>query len=407
MVINSGTWDDEIALWTPDIDATQVPYSSIAQRAERGRVPRDQNGFPMTPLKPEYRRRWGTVILDECHYIKGRKTSWANAVLELNALNVMQDTGTPIPNWAQEAFMPLRSMWPERARAGHELGSYWRWVGEWFDINEKIFKRGAAPSREVGDLREDRTWDEFREANWGDRFLRRLRDDVLKDLPPLAVQKWKVPMAGEQLKVYKRLKKDFVAWLDSGAEVAAWTEPGLLVKLAKLSTGIEVLDPTYTGNPTGKIKALGEILWGRDRQTLVVAHFRDTIEACARASTAVGKKSAIIHGGVSKDSVVGAIRAFQQGRIDTLCASITMIAEGMTLHQGGADMVIRVERTATPSKNDQVVRRLHRIGQTRPVFVVDLETPGSYDSKQTKMLEGKTDQQVKALGDDLLRELIL
>lgn len=408
MVINSGTWDDEIALWTPDIDVTQVPYTSIAQRATRGRVPRDYNGFPMTPLKPEYQRRWGTVILDECHYIKGRKTSWSNAIKELNALNLMQDTGTPIPNWAHEAFIPLQVMWPDRARSGHELGSYWRWANEWFEVNEKVFKRGMAPSRQVGDLRKDRTWDEFREANWGDRFLRRLRVDVLKDLPPLTIQPWKVPMVGEQLKVYRRLKKDFVAWLDSGTEVAAWSNPALLVHLAKLSTGLEVLDPNYAGSPTGKIKALGEILWSRARQTLVVAHFRDTVEACYRASKDVGKSAAVIHGGTSKQNVINAIRAFQRGEIDTLCASITMIAEGMTLHQGGADMVIRVERTATPSRNDQVIRRLHRIGQERPVFVVDLLTPGSYDTGQQKMLEGKTDQQVKALGDDaLMRELIL
>lgn len=406
MVINSGTWDDEIARWTPDLDVTQVPYSSIAQRSTNGRVPRDQNGFPMTPLKPEYRRRYGTVILDEVHYIKGRKTSWANAILELRALNIEQATGTPIPNWAHEAFMPLRSLYPDKARAGHEFGSYWRWANEWFQVNEKSYRKGQV-SREVGDLRSDRTWEEFREANWGDRFLRRLREDVLKDLPPLTMQEWKVPMAGEQLKIYKRLKKDFVAWLDSGAEIAAWSEPGLLVKLAKLSTGIEVLDPKHTGNPTGKIKALGEILWSRSRQTLVVAHYRDTVEACARASRDVGKRPAMIHGGVSMAERTAAIRAFQNGEVDTLCASIVMIAEGMTLHQGGADTVIRVERTATPSKNDQVIRRLHRIGQLRPVHCIDLVTPGSYDSKQNKMLARKTDQQMRAMGEAEFRELVV
>ena len=407
MVINSGTWDDEIATWAPGIDATQVPYSSIAQRGAKGSVPRDSNGFPLTPLKPEYRKRWGTVILDECHYIKGRKTSWANAVLELRALNWYLATGTPIPNWAHEAFMPLRAIWPDKARAGHEYGSYWRWANQWFEVNEKVYRQGARPSREVGDLRTDRTWEEFRQENWGDRFLRRLRKDVLKDLPPLTMQTWKTPMAGEQLKVYKRLRKDFIAWLESGKEIAAWSEPGLLVMLAKLTTGLEVLDPTYRGAPTGKIKVLGEMLWSRDRQTLVVAHFRDSVDACARASEAVGKKAGVVHGGVSSGARTEAIRAFQRGQIDTLCASILTISEGLTLHQGGADTVLRVERCATPSKNDQVIRRLHRIGQEWPVFCVDLETPGSYDSRLTKMLVGKTDQQIKALGDDILRELIV
>src|SRR4051812_45815564 len=126
MVLNAGTWDDEIELWTPGIDATQVAYSSIAQRGARGRVPRDSNGFPKTPLKPEYRRHWGTVVLDESHYIKGRKTSWANAVLDIDADEARLATGTPVPNWAHEAFMSLRALYPEEARAGKEFGSYWR-----------------------------------------------------------------------------------------------------------------------------------------------------------------------------------------------------------------------------------------------------------------------------------------
>jgi SNF2 family DNA or RNA helicase len=42
-----------------------------------------------------------------------------------------------------------------------------------------------------------------------------------------------------------------------------------------------------------------------------------------------------------------------------------------------------------PSQNEQVIRRLHRIGQTRPVTVRQLVTPKSVDALQWKTLADK------------------
>lgn len=399
MVLNAGTWDDEVEKWAPGMDVTQVAYSSLAMRGERGKVERDSNGFPRTPPKPQYRGHWGTVIGDESHYIKGRKTSWANAFLDLRADQLMLATGTPIPNWAHEAFMILRALFPEEARAGRKFGSYWRWAGEWFEISMNHFN-----AREIGDLHEHLDWEQFREENWGDRFLRRLRDDVLTDLPPLTRQRMLTPMSREQGRVYRALKKDLVAWLDSGSEISVWSEPGLLVKLAKLATSLDVLDPSQP--PSGKMTVLASLLEDRPRQTLVVGHFQSTIEASVRAAHRAGKTAAMMHGRIPMSQRAEAVRSFQRGEVDVLCASIGTVSEGMTLHQGGADQVIRVERSARPSSNEQTVRRLHRIGQLRPVHCIDLVTPNSYDERLETMLQEKTDQQMEALGETELRLLV-
>ena len=410
MVLSSGTWDDEIAKWTPDMDVTQVAYSSLAQRGPRGSVPRDHNGFPQTPPKAEYDRHWGTVILDESHYIKGRKTNWSVACAQLRADRYMQATGTPIPNWAHEAFMALRIIWPDEAKAGRDLGSYWRWVREWFDVTPS---RWNPRSLDIGGLREDRTWEEFYDANWGDRILRRLRDEVLKDLPPLtwtgqqregdphAV--WRVEMTKPQAKAYRELKRDFITWLDSGREVSAWTTPGLLVKLAKCATGLESLSGE---KGSGKLDVLRHLLDDRPRPTLVVAHFRDSVEACAAVSREIGQLPAVVHGGISEAKRTEAIRGFQQGKYHTLCASLETISEGMTLHQGGADQVIFVERSWRPSRNEQALRRLHRIGQTRPVTAIDLVTRGTVEERVLAMLQDKTDEQMMALQDHDYRSLV-
>lgn len=395
MVLEAGTWDDEIVKWFPDgIDVTQVSYSSLVQRGPRGRIDRDSNGFPLNPAKSEYlNRKWGTLICDEAHYIKGRKTSWTKAVQMLRADRVELATGTPIPNWAQEAFKILQMMYPDETRPGHRFGSFWRWANDWFEIDDNP----QYGSKEIGDLREDKTWEQFRSENWGDRFLMRYRDDCL-DLPPLTPVTWRVQMTKEQKRVYKTLRADYVAWLESGKEIAIWSEPGMLVKLAQCATGLEVLDPTTKGS--GKLDALKSILTDRPRPTFVVGHFQASVEAAASAARSLGLRAGVVHGGRKPAERTAAIRGFQAGEIDVLCASTGTISEGVTLHQSGCDQLVRLERSFTPSKNDQVDRRIHRIGQDRPVTVIDLVAEGTVDERALQLLKLKTDQQMKALGRD-------
>src|ERR1044072_9002424 len=96
MVLDGGTWRDEIAKWCPDRapEITCVPYTSLVQREGR-KITRN--------ARPEYRGPWDTVILDEAHYLKGRKTSWTVALRPIlkRAGRVIYATGTPVPNRAQ------------------------------------------------------------------------------------------------------------------------------------------------------------------------------------------------------------------------------------------------------------------------------------------------------------------
>lgn len=398
MVLVSGTWDDEIERWEPDLDITQVSYSNLCVRNKNGKVFRDHQGFPIVEIKPEYRRRWGTVICDESHYTKGRKTSWTAGVEKLAKYtdDLKQATGTPIPNWAHEAYTSLRLLHPEDAKPGGDLGSYWRWVNEWFEVSESFFNPQA---KEIGDLKPGVTWEEFRNANWKGLLLLRLRKDCL-DLPPLTQQRFMVDMTKEQARVYKQLKKDFVAWLDSGLEVEAWSSAALMVKLCKVATGLELLDPD--AKPSGKLLALRTLLEDRPRPTLVVAHFRDSVDACARVAEQAGHSVGVVRGGIPRSTIKQAIRSFQSGGLSVLVAAIDMISEGMTLHQGGADQTIFVERSWRPSKNEQVLRRIHRMGLEVPVSSIDLITRGTYDINVIRACEAKTDQQMKALGRDEL-----
>lgn len=406
MVLDGGTWRDEIARWTPERadDIVTWAYTSVAAREGRKVTQKP---------RPEIDQRWDTVILDEAHYLKGRKTSWTRALRPVlkRAGRVIIATGTPIPNWSQELFEPLQVLWPERAKPGGDLGSYWRWAERWFDTEPEIVYRQGKQLEvpHVGGLlactpecaeREpldpcDHYKDFFAE-NLGDRFLQRLRDNVLTDLPPLTVETVYTPMTPSQARMYREIKKEFVTELGDGRYKVAWNSAAKNVLLDKVATGASILDPSENAlKGSGKLQRLAYDLGDRTRPTLVVAHFRASVEAAANVALGLGMTAEVIHGGTTRPERRSIIERFKLGLIDVLCGSLETIAEGLTLTV--ADMVIFLETSFKPSRNQQAMRRIHRLGQERPCVALDYVTPDTIDAGKRELLAAKTDQQIRVL----------
>lgn len=418
LILSSGTWDDEIARWSDHPELwTQAAYTGLNQRGTRNRI--------MDEPKPEYLQQWDAVVLDEAHYVKGRGTSWTKAVETITQRSPRSQfvalTGTPMPNWAHEVFTLLRLLYPEesRSRPGHvvRFGAYQRWLNEWFIRTPNRFtdkpgaeliggllacgNREACRNRPANDPCEH--WLEFTAANLGDRFLRRMRDDVLDELPPLTEETILTPMDTAQRRMYNELKQEWVTETRDGEEVVAWTLGSRNVLLDRIATSDWLATATNpetgsllpgSGEPRGgKLERLRHDLSSRSQPTLVLAHYKSTVEACARVAEAAGARAGFVHGGVQRSGEV--VKAFKEGKLDVLVGSLETVSEGLTLTQ--ADMAIFVEKSYKPSRNEQAMRRVHRIGQTRPVTVLDYVTPRSVDANKRVLLAEKTDQQMRAL----------
>lgn len=411
MVISGGTWDEEITNWSATRDQfTVAPYSMLNARAKTG----NRGTKPVKELRPEYAGRWDALIVDEAHYTKGRATSWTWAVEEIAKKSdlVLEMTGTPMPNWANELFTLLRVIWPSEARPGGLYGSFWRWAEEWFRVSPSPFNNGQV----IGGLKMCGTeclrrpvldpcehFQQFTARNLGDRFLRRLRDDCL-DLPPITTQVVKIPMSATQKRLYKELKNDLMTVTDSGVELVAWTNGSKQVLLDKLTTSEWLLDPKSDVPTGGKFDQLRFDLENRSRPTLVLAHYRSTVEACVKVAQSVGATAAAVHGGVSGSAKAQAIADFKAGKLDVLVGSLETLAEGLTLTV--ADMAIFVESSYKPSRNEQARYRVHRLGQTRPVTIKDYVTLDSIDERKRVLLAEKTDQQMRVLSAAQFKELL-
>lgn len=397
MVLQGGTWVDEIAKWADDpARFTTVAYTQLGPARS-------------TKLKPEYSRRWGTVIFDEAHYLKGRgtqRTALGQAVAAKSD-RVFLASGTPIPNYAQELFTLLQILEPHEAVPGRRLGSYWRWAGEYFHIAPDRYSKYTikgllgcieeCKDREPHDPCEH--YLKFASDNLGERFLRRLRSQVLTNLPTLTEVEVATPMEPDQLKAYRAMKKDYVAEV-AGEAVVSWSASSRHVRLDQLTTGLSMLSPE-PGKAIGsdsKLLRLREDLAARKKGSppvLVMAHYRATVGACLKVAQQLGLRVAAVHGGTPGPERTKAIRSFQKLKLDVLVGSLETLSEGVTLIE--ADTVIFVEKSWKPSRNEQALYRVSRLGQTKPVTSLEYVTPKSIDSNKRELLATKTDHQVRTL----------
>lgn len=416
LILDSGVWHDEIEKWGQDGDCeyTLAPYSLLNERKWTGkmRVNKDGETVPnMSALKPikvvrdEYKGHWDAVVLDECHYVKGRHTTWTWVAEQIakECDMFMAMTGTPVPNWAHEVFTILRMMFPEEAKRGTgAFGGFWRWAEEWFDTSPNRFSNGNPVVGELLGCKPpcyQRDSDDpcehyirFTRENFGDRWRRSLRRDCL-DLPPFTEQNVNIPMDAGTRRLYTSLKKDFAATYPDGTEILAWSQGKKNVMLDWLTISPWLLN--RKGEPRGgKFDMLKFDLESRSRPTFVVAHYRDVVEACARVAQNTGARVGYVHGG-NKASAGQTIRDFRAGKIDVLVGSIETVAEGLTLTR--ADMCIFVEKSFKPYRNQQALYRIHRMGQENPVTIRDYVTPNSVDLNKRKRVAVKEDRSTRTM----------
>lgn len=402
LVVEAGVWHDEVEQWGDD--NTEYNLATYHQLNVRKPTGKGTGTKPVNVLKPEWKGHYDAIIVDEAHYVKGRSTSWTWATQQLskNTDNLLFMTGTPIPNWSHELFTMLQMLNPDEMQRGQSLGSFWRWAGEWFDTSPTRFSNGNPV---VGELlgctprcmRNDPNspcehYERFAAENLGDQYMRHLRADHL-DLPPIEFVDVATRMDHEAKRAYSELKKDFAT--DIGPqEVLAWSQGAKNVMLDKITTSPWLL--TKDGEPHGgKFEQLREDLRGRGEPTLVLAHYRDTVDACIRVAESQGLSARGVHGGTTDKQNSAAIKSFKTGKTDVLVGSLETLAEGLTLTI--ANEAIFVEHSYKPSRNTQATYRIHRLGQDKPCTIRRYITPNSVDSGKHRLLAAKNDHQMRTL----------
>jgi len=323
-----------------------------------------KNGILLTEVLS---RHWDVVIFDEHHKIKNRNAKATKACKKVckDAEYVWMLSGTPLLNHTQDLWPPLNMMFPQDKK----YSSYWRWVRQHCDVVRGIFGwevRNVVNPKDprIQKLRED----------LAPIMLRRTKAEVLKDMPPKTIKKVWVELHGEQLEAYLEMEKDMLAHFNDETITAA-AVIAQIIRLKQITVGPELMFPEMESISGAKVEALIDILESTDSKIVVFSQFRTAIERITRrlVDTRVldPRDIGLITGAIPNNVRNTTIKAFQEtDHPRTLF--ITTQAGGTGLTLTAASTAVFLDKLWTPAMNTQAQDRLHRIGQTEPVTIIEL-----------------------------------
>lgn len=344
---------------------------------------------------------WLHVIFDESHRIKNRKAKTHKAAIEVGKQAKFRTclTGTPVMNRPDELWGQLRFLYPNKAardsvKMKHHyqklLNSYWRFYTRFLDYFEDPqygyhIITGTRHEEELRDL-----IDPF--------YIRRLKRDVLKELPAKQYQQYYVDLYPKQRRAYDAMKRTLIAWIGQNEDkpVVASVVIAQLVRLQQfaLAYGDVATKPDGSTsvklyNPSSKLDALLDIIDDAGDKKLVVFSTSKQMVNLAEARLASANYNVVKVTGDVKDALrTKAIREFRDGDAQVFLATIGAGGTGLNLQV--ADTAIFLDRDWSPANNLQAEDRIHRIGQeSQSVHIIDIVARDTIDQHKDRTLQRK------------------
>lgn len=218
-------------------------------------------------------------------------------------------------------------------------------------------------------------------------MLRRVKHDVLIDLPPKSRRSVLVDLEPFDRRHYAAAEKDIVEWLRALGSDQRATDAAKAQAIVKLTTLRRIA-------AVAKLRrAVPEYLgaWF-DRETIVplviFSYHLDVLAGVERILKRLQIHYSRISGGDKSEVRDQAIAAFRTGKTHAFVAPIEAAGLGINLHDRCSD-VLFLERMWTPALMNQAESRVERLGQRSPITATYLDAAGTVDEYVARVLETK------------------
>lgn len=300
-------------------------------------------------------------ILDEGQHIKNQSTLASKAVKRIDCRQRFVLTGTPIENRLSELWNLFDFLMP---------GYLFSHTGFVQKLEKPAVKSGDAEA--MDQLR--RLVKPF--------LLRRMKKDVLKELPPKIEYVRRIPLSQEEQKVYfassAAARQSLAASNgDSGkmAVLAALTE------LRQICCAPDLRFENYEG-PSSKLDACIELCAGmveNGHQILLFSQFTSMLDRIRGRLDELKISHFTLQGSTPKAKRAQLVKSFNAGGASVFLISLK--AGGTGLNLTAADVVIHYDPWWNPAAQDQATDRAHRIGQRASVQVYRLIAKDTIEEK--------------------------
>ena len=377
----STNWLTEVARFTPTLNIKQLGGKNRKENIDKlGKF--DLLITTYTLLQQEIDNlsqvQWQTIVLDEAQAIKNAATKRSQAAMSLNGRFRLITTGTPLENHLGELWNLFQFINPGL------LGSH-KQFNERFAIPIERFNNREARLRLKKLIRPF--------------ILRRIKSQVLEELPPKTDVTLEVTMSHEELHFYEALRQNALDQLEQatdnrGKHLQVLTE---IMRLRQACCNPKLITPE-TSIPSSKLTVFSQLieeLIAGGHKVLVFSQFIGHLSIIRGYLDENKITYQYLDGSTSSRQRKERVESFQSGAGDLFLISLK--AGGLGLNLTAADYVIHMDPWWNPAVEDQASDRAHRIGQTRPVTIYRLVCKHTIEEKIVKLHQEKRD-----LADSLL-----
>ena len=337
--------------------------------------------------------KYGIVVADECHALKSRdslRTKAATPRISAAARRLCL-TGTPMLNRPAEVFPLLQALMRSC------VPSFTKFTDRYCAPKPAAFGGGV-------DTSGSSCLAELHLVMQRTLMVRRSKEAAGAALPPKARETVRLPplAAPEAAKVAAARQKAEEMREKHGD------------KSPQASTAVMAF---YVATGTAKASASAEYMMKELRaapalKVIVFAHHKNVLDAAESALRRAGVPHIRIDGETTQTARAASVQEFQKQGSTLRAAVLSVQAAGVGITLTAATRVIFLELSFAPGLLLQAEDRVHRVGQTAPVTVTYLLSPGSADdwvwpmvARKLKITGAATDGRAATMrtGDDVAR----
>jgi SNF2 family DNA or RNA helicase len=342
-------------------------------------------------LKSVKEKRWGFIAVDEAHALKNGTSRRSKNVRSLRSRFRMALTGTPLDGRLEELHSVMEFVCPGL------LGSWTKFMQRHADVDH--FGKVTSYKR-IGEVRE----------KIAPHFIRRLKKDVLHDLPDKVYNNRMVLMSNVEKKIYKSIANHgHTATKESEALVATIRCKQFCDSPVLIANAMEK-EEDADENEIAKLRKmksskleifkeiLQEVVIENANKVLVFSQYAEMVKLLMEVFDDMGLKYLCIWGETDKKLRADYQKKFNEDKTIDIMVGTEAMSTGLNFTS--ANYVINYDDNWAPAFMAQREDRAHRIGQKNVVTVINFICVDTIEERIRDVLYQKSSVSAQALGDD-------
>jgi len=327
---------------------------------------------------------WAVLVVDEAHRLKNNQSKFFRILANYKIGYKLLLTGTPLQNNLEELFHLLNFLTPS------EFNDLQHFLDEFADISKED------QVKKLHDL-------------LGPHLLRRLKADVLKNMPSKSEFIIRVELSALQKKYYKYvLARNYEALnVKQGSGGNHTSLLNIMMDLKKCCNHpylfpVAAAEAPRTANNAfegsalikgcGKLELLSKMLKqlkGTEHRVLIFSQMTKMLDLLEDFMEAENYRYERIDGGITGSQRQDAIDRFNSKEQAAFCFLLSTRAGGLGINLATADTVVIYDSDWNPHNDIQAFSRAHRIGQQNKVMIYRFVTRNSVEERITQVAKRK------------------